>query len=69
MLLIEAWGFKRSLSFCSTVAILLLGIPKIESWWAKTFCDPGTTADFGVVKLIALFLIAIICLIYATMKR
>jgi CHASE2 domain-containing sensor protein len=68
MLLIERWGFRRSIFFTLILAVILLMTTEVISWCTVLLFDPYNPFDPTIIKFIAVFLIAIIYIMHAVIR-
>ncbi|UCC95831.1 MAG: hypothetical protein JSW40_03555 [Candidatus Omnitrophota bacterium] len=69
LILAQLWDKKKSFSFCITIAIILLGATKLESYITGAMQRGGEVFDPTIFRIIVSFIVFITILYYASMKQ
>jgi len=69
LILMRIWEARKSFSFCTLLAIILLATTRLENFIVVTFAKYGESIDTSIVRLVSIFIVAMIFLIYVFLGR
>lgn len=69
LLLLRIWEARKSLSFCVIVGAILLASTKLKDVIATQMYKHGATVDTALIKIVSVFIIGFVSIIYFFLKE